>query len=170
MSATQVPVKEGTRLFEELLAVHAVMTRGAELVAGSFTRLAGGAAVDTKALVTTAQWLVDLVRHHHRSGDELLWPVLRARFPLALRRLDRLTEEDDAVAEGLDDLEGVIARIRDERTVGGSAAWGYAMKEGTLTSHRIRDGLHKQLASRNRCCEDCSPRSRTRTYRACAGR
>ncbi|GGJ58833.1 hemerythrin domain-containing protein [Streptomyces brasiliensis] len=146
MSATQVPVREGTRLFEELRAVHSVMARGAELVAGSFNRLAGGAAVDTKTLVTTVQWFVDFVRHHHRTEDELLWSVLRERFPEAVRRLDRLSEQDDAVAQGLDDLEGVIARIAEERTVGGSADWGHAMKEGTLTSHRIRDGLAGHLA------------------------
>lgn len=146
MSARQVPAEEGSRLFEELRAVHAVMTRGAELVAGSFTRLAGGAAVDTKTLVTTVQWFVDLVRHHHRGEDELLWPVLRERFPVTVRRLDRLIDEDDALAEGLDALESVIARIAEERRVGGSASWGHAMREGTLTSHRIRDELAGHLA------------------------
>ncbi|MFF4836404.1 hemerythrin domain-containing protein [Streptomyces sp. NPDC001315] len=145
MSASQVPAEEGARLFEELLAVHTVMTRGAQLIAGSFTRLAGGAAVDTKTLVTTTQWLVDFARRHQRSGDKLLWPVLRERFPLALRRLDRLTE-DDALNERIDELDGVIARIADERTVGGSVDWGHAMKEGTVSSHRIRDGLAEQLA------------------------
>ncbi|MFG2356936.1 hemerythrin domain-containing protein [Streptomyces sp. NPDC048521] len=145
MSATQVPAKEGTRLFEELCAVHGIMTRGAQLVAGSFTRLAGGAAVDTRTLVTTLQWFVELVRHVHRRKDELLWPVLRERFPVRVRRLDRSAEDADALDEALDALESVIERIAEERRVGGSVSWGHAMREGTLASHRVRDLLAERL-------------------------
>ncbi|WP_409467879.1 hypothetical protein [Streptomyces sp. HC307] len=123
MSATQAPVTEGAPLFKEILAVHAVMTRGAELVVRSFTGLAGGAAVDTKALVTTVQWFVDFVRRHRRSEDEL-WPVPRERCPEAVRSLDLLDEEDDSLAEGLDELESGIARIAEEHRVGGSVSWG----------------------------------------------
>jgi hypothetical protein len=145
MSATQVPAKEGTRLFEELCAVHGIMTRGAQLVAGSFTRLAGGAAVDTRTLVTTLQWFVEFVRHVHRRKDELLWPVLRERFPVRVRRLDRPAEEADALDEALDALESVIERIAEERRVGGSVSWGHAMREGTLASHRVQDLLAERL-------------------------
>ncbi|MFB7504948.1 hemerythrin domain-containing protein [Streptomyces broussonetiae] len=146
MSATQVPVGEGTRLFEQLLAVHGVMTRGAGLVAHSFTRLAGGSAVDTKTLVSTVQWLVDSLRHHHLSEEELLWPVLRERFRERVRRLDRLSEQNEALEKELDELESVIGRIAEERRVGGSVGWGHAMKEGTRASHRIRDLLAGRLA------------------------
>ncbi|MGP4013469.1 hemerythrin domain-containing protein [Streptomyces sp. 4N124] len=146
MPARQSPVTGGATLFDEILAVHAVVTRGAELVVRSFTGLASGAAVDAKTLVTTAQWLVDFVHHHRRSEDELLWPVLRERFPQAVRTLDLLDEEDDTLAEGLDELESVIARIAEERRVGRSVSWGHAMKEGTLNSHRLRDGLAAYFA------------------------
>ncbi|MFC9914335.1 hemerythrin domain-containing protein [Streptomyces sp. NPDC059862] len=146
MSATQAPVTEGDPLFKEILAVHAVMPRGAELVVRSFTGLAGGAAVDTKTLVTTVQWFVDFVRRHRRSEDELLWPVLRERCPEAVRSPDLLDEEDDSLAEGLDELESGIARISEEHRVGGSVSWGHAMKEGTLTSRRIRDGPAEHFA------------------------
>lgn len=145
MCATQVPAKEGTRLFEELCAVNGVVTRGAQLVAGSFTRLAGGAAVDTKTLVATVQWFVDFVRRVHRGKDELFWPALRERFPERVRRLDRPAEDADALAEALDELESVIARIAEERRVGGSVSWGHAMREGTLASHRAQDLLAARL-------------------------
>lgn len=141
MSATQAPVTDGARLFEELLVPHTVMTRGAELVTASFTRLADGAAVETSTLVTTVRWFVDFVRQHRRIEDELLWPVLRIRCPDAARSLDLLDEDDDAMAEGLDALESVIERIAEERRVGGSVSWGHAMKEGTLASHRVRHAL-----------------------------
>ncbi|MFJ5035569.1 hypothetical protein ACIQB5_47980, partial [Streptomyces sp. NPDC088560] len=93
MSATQVAVGAGTRLLDQLIAVHGVMTCGAGLVAHSCTRLAGGSAADTKTLVSTVRWLVDFLRHHRLSEEELLWPVPRERFPERVRRLDRLTEQ-----------------------------------------------------------------------------
>ncbi|KOV76135.1 MULTISPECIES: hypothetical protein [unclassified Streptomyces] len=145
MSVTQVPAKEGTRLFEELCAVHGIATRGAELVAGSFTRLAGGAAVDTKTLVTTVRWFVDFARGLHQGKEERIWPVLRERFPMRVRRLGQLAEDADALVETLDALESVIGRIAEERRVGGSVSWGHAMREGTLASHRVQDLLARRL-------------------------
>ncbi|MFJ3672497.1 hemerythrin domain-containing protein [Streptomyces sp. NPDC090106] len=159
MSVSQLPAGEGALLFEEFLAVHTVVNRGAQLVAGSFTRLAGGAAVDTKVLVTTAQWLVDSVRRHHRSGDELLWPLLRERFPLAVRRLDRLTDDDDTLDEQLVQLADVVARMTEERAVGGSVGWGHAMREGTVASHQILDGLTRQLAAEGTLLEELFAKS-----------
>ncbi|MFF4902832.1 hemerythrin domain-containing protein [Streptomyces sp. NPDC001068] len=147
MSATQVPVRESTRLFGELLAVHAVMVRGAELVGGSFTRLACGADVDTKTLVATARWLVAFVRHHLDAGGEILRPALGACFPGLVHRFDRLAEEDHTLVCLLDDLERVLLRIAQERKVGGSVDWGHAMKEGTLASHRIQDELARHRAA-----------------------
>ncbi|KUN18384.1 hypothetical protein AQJ23_39855 [Streptomyces antibioticus] len=141
MSATQAPVTDGARILEELLAAHTVVARGADLVAESFTRLADGAPVETSALVTTVRWFVGFVRHHRRAEDELLHPMLRARCPETARSLDLLDEDDDVLAEGLDALESVIERIAEERRVGGSVGWGYAMKEGTFASRQLREGL-----------------------------
>jgi hypothetical protein len=146
MSATQVPSTDGALLLEELLAAHMVMTRGAEQVSGAFTRLADGAAVDTRTLVTTVRWFVDFVRHHRRTEGELLWPLLRERCPESVRSIDLLDEDDDALAEGLDELESVIDRIAEERRVGGSVSWGQAMREGTLASHRVEHGLREHVA------------------------
>ncbi len=147
MPAMQVPAKEGTRLYEELCAVHGIMIRGAQLVAGSFTQLAGGAAIDTKTLVTTVQWFVDFVRRLHRVKDEMFWPVLRERFPGRVRRLERPAGDADAMADALDELESVIGRIAEERRLGGSVSWGHAMREGTLASHRAQDLLAERLGA-----------------------
>ncbi|MER7930238.1 hemerythrin domain-containing protein [Streptomyces sp. NPDC096057] len=147
MSATQVPVDEGTRFLEELLAVHGVMTRGAELVAGAFTRLAGGAAVDTKTLVTTVRWLTGLVRHHLDREDEALHPVPKPPPPELVHGLDWPMGERDWLAGRLDDLEDVVLRIAEERRVGGSAEWGRAMRGGTLASYGIRDELARHFGT-----------------------
>ncbi|CAM5510077.1 MULTISPECIES: hemerythrin domain-containing protein [Streptomyces] len=157
MSATQAPVNEGARLFEELLAVHGIMTRGAGLVAESFTRLASGAAVDTATLASTAQWLVAFVHHHHKSEDDLLWPVLRERFPEAVGRLDSLTEEHEVLDVELDKLAKVIEQLTKEPAGSGSVAWGQAMSEGTKSSHRIRDVLVTHLAAEEPVLKELFP-------------
>lgn len=145
MPATPVPVTDGAPLYEELLAAHTVMTRGADLVSWAFTRLADGAAVDTQTLVATARWLIAFVRRHRDTESEHVWPLLRARCPDFVRSLDLLHEDDDALAEGLDALESVIERISEERRVGGSVSWGHAMREGTLASRRVGHGLREHL-------------------------
>ncbi|MEU1268613.1 hemerythrin domain-containing protein [Streptomyces sp. NPDC005799] len=147
MSATQVPVEEGTRFLEELLAVHAVTARGAELVAGSFTRLAGGAAVDTKTLVTTVRWLTGLVRHHLDHEHEVLYPMSELRSPERAHSLDWLMGERDWLAGRLDDLEGAVVRIAEECRAGGSADLARAMKDGTVASHGIRDELARHFST-----------------------
>ncbi|MFJ5036106.1 hemerythrin domain-containing protein [Streptomyces sp. NPDC088560] len=70
----------------------------------------------------TVRWFVDFVRQIHRREDELLWPVLRERFPARARRLGPLTEDDDVLDEALDELESVIGRTTGERQVGGSVS------------------------------------------------
>ncbi|MFJ2241387.1 hemerythrin domain-containing protein [Streptomyces sp. NPDC087859] len=145
MPATPLPVRDGAPLYEELLAAHTVMTRGADLVSWAFTRLADGAAVDTQTLVVTARWLVAFVRRHRDTEGEHVWPLLRGRCPESVRSLDLLHEDDDALSEGLDELESVLERISEERRVGGSVGWGHAMREGTLASRRVGDGLREHF-------------------------
>ncbi|MET7694401.1 hemerythrin domain-containing protein [Streptomyces sp. NPDC005483] len=146
MSPTPVPVTDGAPLNDELLAAYTVMIRGADLVSRAFIRLADGAAVDTQTLVATARWLVAFVRRHRHTEDEHVWPLLRARCPESVRSLDLLHEDDNALAEGLDELESVIERISEERRVGGTVSWGHAMREGTLASRRVGHGLRAHVA------------------------
>lgn len=47
-------------LFDEVLAGHGLVTRGAEVLAASVPSLAAGAAFETSTLVLTAQWLTKL--------------------------------------------------------------------------------------------------------------
>lgn len=147
MSTVQASHREGAHLLAELLSVHGVMIRGAEAVAGAFTRLAEGAAVDMKVLAATARWLVAFVHHHRQSAGELLWPVLRDKFPDSSPRLDALIKEHETLGMELEALTQAVDRLAEERRIGGSSDWGLAMKQGTRSSHRIRDVLASQLAA-----------------------
>jgi hemerythrin-like domain-containing protein len=95
-------------MYDELIAVHTIMRRGAELVAVSFARHADGGTVDVKALAGTARWLVEFVHHHHQSEDDLFWPVLRDLFPEAVAELDRLSAEHEALDVELSTLSAAI--------------------------------------------------------------
>jgi hemerythrin-like domain-containing protein len=103
--------QQGLRIYDELIAVHAIMRRGTPLVTASFARLAGGEPVDVKALVGTARWLIEFVHHHHQSEDELFWPVLRDLFPAAVGELDRLTREHEALDAELETLSAAVDAI-----------------------------------------------------------
>lgn len=107
---------EGSQMYDELIAVHAIMRRGAQLTADAFARRAAGEPVGIKALVGTARWLVAFVHHHHASEDEQFWPVLRERFPDAIAALDGLTAEHHA-------LDGELQGLTEAVDALASASW-----------------------------------------------
>lgn len=80
-------------MYDELMAVHAIMRRGTTLVTGSLDRLAHEKSVGVKALVGTARWMIQFVHHHHKIEDDLFWPVLRELCPAAVDELAVLTRE-----------------------------------------------------------------------------
>lgn len=151
MSATPAPHHEGPRLYRELLAVHGIMRRGAALVADSAARLAAGDPVDPKALVATSRWLVEFVHHHHRSEDELLWPVLRERFPAAVADLDRLTTEHEALDAELDALTeaagAIAAALNGRGPANVVAVVGLAATAANPAAQNVRDILANHLAA-----------------------
>jgi hemerythrin-like domain-containing protein len=123
---------EGAHMYDELIAVHTIMRRGAELTADAFARHAAGEKVRTKTLLSTASWLVEFVHHHHASEDELFWPVLRELFPAKVAELDELTAEHEALDAEL-------------RTLG-AAARG-AGDEAAKAAARVRDLLAAHLGT-----------------------
>jgi hemerythrin-like domain-containing protein len=132
---------EGSRMYDELLAVHTIMSRGVGLVAGSFDRLAQGQRVDRGTLTATGRWLVGFVRHHHHSEDDLFWPVLRGLFPRAVADLDALTAEHEALDTELDGLGAALdmmARGTADRAMAEAVARGrtYAASvDAVLAAH-----------------------------------
>lgn len=162
MPATSAPRPEGTRLYQELLAVHGIMRRGTDLVAGSFARVTAGGAVDRKALVGASRWLVEFVHHHHRSEDELLWPVLRELFPAAVADLDRLTDEHEALDVELDALTEATDAMAATLSAKGPAdvvtIVGIAATSADPAARKVRDILAHHLTAEEPVLEDLFPR------------
>ena len=121
MSAIEASPDEGPRLFDEVVAGHGLTVRGAEAVAASFARLAAGAAVETRTLILTVRWLIDIARHHVRR-EESLWPLLRKSPHHAVARLDVLSEEHEVLGEELGVLTKSIGEIAKEREAGRSVS------------------------------------------------
>jgi hemerythrin-like domain-containing protein len=150
---TVSPVRtEGSRMYDELIAVHTIMRRGTELTADAFTRLAAGGPVDTKTLASTARWLTTFVHHHHASEDDLFWPVLRGLFPEAVAKLDELTAEHEALDAELTGLTGAV----DALTAG--QAPGEAVRRGTSAAGKVRDILAAHLDTEEPALADLMPR------------
>lgn len=136
MTAGQ-PQSEGLRMYDELIAVHTIMRRGAILTAAALHRLAQGGDVNVRTLVDVARWQAVFVHHHHQSEDELFWPVLRAQFPESVAALDGLTAEHDVLDTELQRLSKAIDAISANQ----SAAADLARDEALPTAERVRDVL-----------------------------
>jgi hemerythrin-like domain-containing protein len=88
-------------MYDELIAVHTVMRRGADLTVAALWQLAVRGRADVMTVLSTGQWLVEFVNHHHESEDEFLWPVLRERFPDQSFVLDSLAQQHEKLEQGL---------------------------------------------------------------------
>ncbi|MBM9509902.1 hemerythrin domain-containing protein [Actinacidiphila acididurans] len=162
MSALSPASSEGAGLYEELLAVHGIMRRGCDLVADAYERLAAGDPVDPTALAATTRWLVAFVHHHHSSEDDLLWPVLRERFPDAVADLDRLTKEHEALDAELDALTAAtdaIAAAGGGRGNPGNPVLvvGHAAVAGNPAAQEVRDILGNHLGAEEPVLKELFP-------------
>jgi hemerythrin-like domain-containing protein len=126
-------------MYDELIAVHTIMRRGAELTEAGFTRLAAGAPVNVKVLAGTARWLVTFTHHHHESEDRLFWPVLRGLFPDAVADLDELTHEHETLDAELRALDAMADNLRATGTA--------AARDAVASAGRVRQVLAGHLDS-----------------------
>jgi hemerythrin-like domain-containing protein len=101
-------------MYDELVAVHTIMRRGAELTTTSLERLAAGRPVGVKAVVRLARWQSEFVHHHHESEDELFWPVLRTLFPAVVAGLDGLSAEHEKLDHELRVLSTAIDALAEK--------------------------------------------------------
>lgn len=150
MAALTTNQPEGVRMYDELIAVHTIMRRGAILVADSLGRLATGAPVDVATVVAVARWQAEFVHHHHTSEDEQFWPVLRRLFPDAVAQLDELTEEHEQLDTHLRRLTTAIdsiAKGTGDRSQQRAFAVGVCAVEAQPASEMVRDSLISHLDS-----------------------
>lgn len=85
MTQSIIAGREGLRMYDELIAVHAILRRGSALTSAGFDRLVGGGQPDVKVLADVSRWLVEFAHHHHASEDrpqQLLISHLDAEEPV----------------------------------------------------------------------------------------
>ncbi|HJP73799.1 MAG TPA: hemerythrin domain-containing protein [Pseudonocardiaceae bacterium] len=128
---------EGLRSYDELIAVHTIMRRSTILTADALRRFAAGSSSNPKALVALIRWQAEFVHHHHRSEDDLFWPVLRELFPDAIASLDELTEQHHVLDSELDSLSSAA---KDLANAGSSA-----LSSALLSAEKVRDVLISHL-------------------------
>ncbi|MFJ9211079.1 hypothetical protein CU044_0499 [Streptomyces sp. L-9-10] len=140
---------ERSRLYDELLAEHMIMRRGAALVAVSFANLADGQPVDVRTLVSTSRWLIDYIRSHHGSEDEELWPALRDLFPTAVAELDEMLVEHQALDAELHALARAVDAIDAREITGGRAEVLVVVSEAAMSglpsAQRVREILTRHF-------------------------
>jgi len=109
-------------MYDELIAVHTIMRRGAVLAAAGLDRLAADEEVSRQAAVRVARWQAEFIHHHHASEDELFWPVLRRLFPDAVASLDDLTAQHHKLDAELKDLTAAVNALNDNTQATGAAS------------------------------------------------
>jgi hemerythrin-like domain-containing protein len=151
MTQSIIAGREGLRMYDELIAVHAILRRGSALTSAGFDRLVGGGQPDVKVLADVSRWLVEFAHHHHASEDELLWPVLRELFPEAVAELDQMTDEHQALGRELQKL----AAATDAITVVG--ADGDAARRAVQSAYRVQHLLISHLDAEEPVLEQLFP-------------
>ncbi|MFJ9027504.1 hemerythrin domain-containing protein [Streptomyces sp. NPDC102274] len=140
---------ERARMYDELLAEHTIMRRGAALVAVSFANLADGQPVDVRTLVSTSRWLIEYVRSHHGSEDKQLWPALSDLFPAAVAELDRMIVEHQALDAELHTLARAVDAIDAREITGGRdevlVVVSEAAMSGLPSAQRVREILTRHF-------------------------
>ncbi|NEB12366.1 hemerythrin domain-containing protein [Streptomyces coelicoflavus] len=133
----------GARMYEEFVAIHAVLRRGTRLVVDAYERLADGHAVDTGTLVDAGRWLLAFTHAHHKAEDDLFWPVLQKLYPGAQAQLKELSDDHvvldrrlHALEAALDDLETVTRDGTATRSPDGARAGAEAARQ----VHQVLDG------------------------------
>jgi hemerythrin-like domain-containing protein len=137
---------EGLRLYDELLAVHAILRRGSALLVESLGALEAGRSVHLGTLVAVARWHAAFLHHHHHSEDEQFWPLLRQLFPGSAEDLARLSaehEELDAelkiLSEAVDGIDALRGSAADRRAA--------ARRIADCTAHLVAVDCHNALVA-----------------------
>lgn len=90
----------------DMIVVHTAMLREFRLIPAAIRRVPVG---NSKRAVIVADQLVflcDLLHHHHRGEDELLWPKLRSRTePQALEVIEEVEAQHESIDSALHEVE-----------------------------------------------------------------
>ncbi len=133
-------------MYDELLAGHTIMRRGAALAVRALGAPAETGRAPAKAQVALGRRLTEFVHHHHQSEDDLFWPVLREAFPDQRKVLDELTAQHDDLDSALRDLDGALDDLdAARRRHAGSEELAGARSRALAAATTIDDELSEHL-------------------------
>jgi hemerythrin-like domain-containing protein len=142
---------EGLRIQSELLAVHAVISRGVDLFVEALGRLAKGEPIDLRSLRRLGLWLSAFMRHHHACEDEIFWPMLGDGEPSTAAEFDWLAVQHAVLAGELASLDILLSQLeavsRLPPEVAAAASVGLAALEGLPAAESMRSTLAAHLAA-----------------------
>lgn len=145
----------GLRMYDELIAAHTVMRRGATLTAAALARIAAGQQVSLSAAARVVRWQAEFTRHHHASQDELFWPVLRRLFPAADSSLDDLRAQHEQLDAGLKTM--TTATETAGGTAGNAGGGALSVREAAAAAATVRDLLAAHLDAEEPVLRDLLP-------------
>lgn len=146
----------GARMYEEFIAVHAILRRGTRLVADAFESRAAGREVDAGTLVEAARWLLAFTHAHHKAEDDLFWPVLNGLYPGSAADLKALSDDHVVLDRELNALEAAVDDL-------GPAAAGTAVaapepaRSGAEAARRVQEVLEGHLTAEEAVVQDLFP-------------
>ena len=94
----------------DMIVVHTALLREFRLAPAAVERVAAGG-VRSAAVDRHLGFVCDLLHHHHRGEDELLWPLLRERVPVAARKL---LDEVESQHVAIDSVLQTVTAARSE--------------------------------------------------------
>jgi hemerythrin-like domain-containing protein len=133
---------ESDRLYDEIIAVHTVVRRGAALLRAALDR-PPATAVEVDSCVGLGRWLVGYVHQHQRNEADILWPPLAEASPSDECELHDLTLQHTQIDRELDRLARRLDRLTERCTTSGrldreavaAAATALDAASRTLTDH-----------------------------------
>ncbi|MDI3422586.1 hemerythrin domain-containing protein [Streptomyces luteolus] len=145
----------GARMYEEFVAVHAILRRGTRLVADAFHGLAAGRRTDTATLVEATRWLLAFTHAHHTAEDDLFWPVLNGLYPDSAAGLKNLSDDHVVLDRELHALETAVDDL-DRAHAAGAPTDGPA-RLGAEVARRVQDVLSGHLTAEEAIVQELFP-------------
>jgi hemerythrin-like domain-containing protein len=152
------PRLEGLRMYDELIAVHTVMRRGADLTVAALWQLSVRGRADVITALSTGQWFVEFVNHHHDSEDELLWPVLREEFPRQVVVLDSLSRQHEKLEQALFSLGERLRMLAGVGRLIDGSRFDEAVIAALADAEDLRISLAEHLAAEEPVLREMFPR------------
>jgi hemerythrin-like domain-containing protein len=109
---------ESQRLYDEIIAVHTVVRRGAALLKAALD-LPPATAVEVNTCVGLGRWLVGYIHQHQRNEADILWQPLAAASPSDECELHDLTLQHIQIDRELDRLARRLERLTERCTTSG---------------------------------------------------